>query len=159
MMSLIFLFLYIVFEIEDTSMIKNNHPYLLKAFAIALLGSLTFAFSASASAGMDVTTSLTGNCYLSGTTEVCYGTMAGIRNQTSDNGRDARFGFTMSSGYFYMGINGTSYFCSAPSSMNESIKLAMTASGYFQVQFNINTGVCTYIALETGSSEKNASNL
>jgi len=148
-------------------MIKDNHSYPskgpfkgpVKAFAVSLLGSLTVAFSTSAFAGIDLTSSLTGSCYQSGTTQVCYGTMAGIRNQTSDYGRDARFGLAGSYAYFYMAVNGTSYSCSAPSSMNDTIKLAMTASGYFQVQYNINTGACTYIALETGSSEKNAGNL
>jgi len=140
-------------------MTNANHRHSLKALAISLLGSLTFAFSVSAFAGMDLTPSLTGGCYQSGTTVSCYGSMAGIRNQTSDYGRDARFGYASGYGYFYMAIDGASYFCSAPSSMNDTIKLAMTAPGYFQVQLNINTGVCTYIALETGSSERNASSL
>jgi hypothetical protein len=125
-----------------------------------VLSALSLTFSATASAGIDATPSLTGSCYQSGTTEVCYGSMAGIRNQNSDYGRDARFGYTSAgTSYFYMAVNGVSYFCYAPSSLNDAIKTAMAAPGYFQVQYNISTGTCTYIALETGSSERNASAL
>jgi hypothetical protein len=86
--------------------------------------------------------------------------MAGIRNQTSDYGRSAVFGYNSSGvSYFYMAVNGASYFCYAPSSLNDVIKTAMASPGYFQVQYTISTGTCTYIAVESGSSERNASAL
>src|SRR6185369_5213313 len=105
-----------------------------------LLSVLSLAFSASALAGMDVTGGLTGSCYQSGTTEVCYGTMAGIRNQSGEPGRYAVFGYTSAgTSYFYMAVNGAGYYCSAPSSLNDTIKTAMASSGYFMIQYNINT--------------------
>jgi len=125
-----------------------------------LLSAFSLAFSVTASAGIDITASTPGNCYLYGSTETCYGTMAGIRNQTADYARDARFGYNSAgTAYFSMIFNGTSYFCIAPPSLNDVIKTAMTSSGYFAVQYNVSTGVCTYLALEAGSSDKNPNNL
>jgi hypothetical protein len=125
-----------------------------------LLSALSFAFSTSAFAGSDATSGLAGGCYQSGGIQVCYGTMAGIRNQTVDPSRAAGFGYTSSgTAYFFMTLNGASYLCYAPSSMNDTIKTAMASSGYFLIEYTISTGTCTYLALEAGTSEKNASNL
>lgn len=125
-----------------------------------LLSAFSLAFSVTASAGIDLTASTPGVCYLYGSTQTCYGTMAGIRNQTADYGRDARFGYNSAgTAYFYMTVNGGTYSCIAPSSMNDVIKTAMASSGYFAIQYNVSTGVCTYLALEAGSSEKNPNNL
>jgi hypothetical protein len=86
--------------------------------------------------------------------------MAGIRNQTSEYARRAVFGYTsVGTAYFYMEFNGGNYSCNAPSSMNDAIKTAMASSGYFMIQYDIYTGVCGYLALQTGSSERNASAL
>jgi len=129
-------------------------------FISSLLSALALAFSASAFAGVDLTASSPGNCYVSGGYEVCYGYMAGIRNQTAEYARRAVFGYTSAStAYFYMELNGANYSCNAPSSMFDAIKTAMASSGYFMIQYNISTGVCSYLALQTGSSERNASAL
>jgi hypothetical protein len=133
-----------------------------RLFAISsLLSALSFAFSASALAGSDVSSYWTGYCYQdSGSTMLCNGTMAGIRNQTADPGRSAVFGYTSAgTAYFYMALNNMEYTCSAPWSMNDAIKAAMASPGYFLIQYNINTGVCTYLSVASGSSLKGASSL
>jgi len=86
--------------------------------------------------------------------------MAGIRNQTAEPGRYAAFGFTSDgTAYFYMLVDGAAYWCWAPPSLNDTIKLAMASSGYFGIQFNVNTGICTSLTVEAGSAYKNASAL
>lgn len=129
-------------------------------FMSSLLSAVALVCSSSAFAGVDVTSSAPGSCYLYGSTETCYGYMAGIRNQTTEYARRAVFGYTsLGTAYFYMEFNGANYSCNAPSSMNDAIKTAMAGSGYFAIQYDINTGVCGYLALQTGSSERNASAL
>ena len=137
-----------------------------KNFKLALfLAPVLCWFALPANAGADMTRSEAGagSCF----PEVdpswdlnityCMGTMAGIRSQNRDTTRFAYFGINTSGvANFTMVVRGVGYSCTAPSSLNEIWRTAMTTNGWFHLGFDRTTGVCKFMTISAGSNQKNA---
>jgi|KBSMisStandDraft_5_1062788.scaffolds.fasta_scaffold21909_5 hypothetical protein len=125
-----------------------------------------FLMSAPAIAGRNDTSVNTGQCFVEPNLiqgirmTTCRGTMAGIRNQTTDGDRAANF-FKYDSGslLFSMWANGQFYSCTAPSSLNETWTTVINANAWFNITFDRAAGLCYFLVAGSGSSLKNASAL
>jgi len=120
--------------------------------------------SVPANAGRNDTTVNAGRCFVEPNLingvrmTTCNGTMAGIRNQTTDGDRAAQF-FKYDSGslYFSMWFNRQFYSCVGPSTLNDVWTTVINANAWFNITFDPATGVCHYLVAGSGSSLKNAS--
>jgi len=122
-----------------------------------------FALAANAGADMTRSEAGVGSCFpeTDPTWDLnityCMGTMAGIRNQTRDATRFAYFAIGSSGvANFTMVVKGVGYSCTAPSSLNDLWRTAMTTNGWFHLGFDRTTGVCKFLTISGGSNQKSA---
>jgi hypothetical protein len=114
-------------------------------------------FAVPAEAGYDMTRTPTGAgaCVNESNSSMthCYGTMAGIRNQTADGGRYVYFATgTTDAVQFTMVVNNVAYSCTGPSSMATVWRTAVAAqSQFFWITFDRSTGVCRSLSISGGS--------
>jgi hypothetical protein len=124
-------------------------------FALAAVAISASMADAPAIAGQSDTAFFRGLCRLEPPLfTVCRGTFAGIRANT-DGSSFARFDMDTNGALrFVMRINRVIHSCSAPSTMTDLWKAAMSGAGYFSVEIDAND-VCARVVIGAGSNLKN----
>jgi len=126
----------------------------IKTLFISLF--ITSGISSYSFAGIDYTSSYPGECHADGDSGYCYGTMAGIRNQTAEMYRRAEFQKNSLDGsiFFLMIYNGSAYSCSVQTTPGDLWNQAMTGTGFFLVTWR--NGQCNELVFSNGSPYRNA---